>query len=121
MEKNILRLPYKAHQGKMLLECFFNDYFKGYCLINFELNQTVLNERYFSSLFQTYNKKEVFIKKLNCIGIRAHNHHFKLENLSNYEEGKISIYGILGKDFFKDYSVCKIDKHHNVIFLSIPQ
>ena len=109
-----LILNCEYHEGHVLLDCFFNNSYRGFCLVDFELKSSVLNYKYFS----TRLSNEITLKNLNCYGLKLSNHRFKLEDLSQYENNLYMIYGVLGQDFLNPYTGLKIIDNHTVLLFS---
>lgn len=114
MAKDILRIPYKVFNNGMFVECFFNNAFRGYCLLDLESTTTVLNMHYFSYLFSVNKEGEIFLSHLYCNGLKMRNCFFKLKALDSYEQGSMFIYGVLGLDFIEGYTLLDIDKKNNM-------
>ena len=47
MEKEVYRIPYLKVENFYLVECIFNDSFKGFCVVDFKEQNSCLNNRYF--------------------------------------------------------------------------
>ena len=118
MINNQIILRFKLHGEDILIECFINDSFKGYYIVDFNLEFTVLNEKYFPFLRnKNENNKKVLIWKLNSHCIKLENIYMELCDLSRFEWNTTPIYGVLGTDFFKAYPLFEINQREKLLIL----
>ena len=107
----ILPCKYSYSREEVLIECFVNNFYKGYFLVNLKQSKTQLNEKYFSFLYPINTEGKVFVRRLNSHAVKLENIHLELIHLPYDIEEKMIILGFLGRDFFKGYQVVDIHKN----------
>ncbi len=110
-------LPYRKIKSYYLVECYMNNSMKGYCIVDLNKKHSYLNDMYYPFISKTNNL--IVIKRFTCFFLKVTNRPFQIINTEHYEKKcGISIYGILGADFFNHHTLEYDDKKNSKLIFN---